>query len=173
MIHALFVALIFLAMIFSVRFTTKMINRYGLEKSVNPYRIKYISKTINIALVVFFVIVLVSVLGYQSTQVYFFLSSIFAVIGVALFAQWSILSNITASLIIFFGFPYRVGDTVQVIDKDADVSGIIEEISLFHVLIRRGEDLISYPNTLILQKGVIKKSLLENVEEQPTGNLDE
>ncbi len=173
MIHLLLAIGIILAMIISVRFSTKMINRYGESKSVNLYRVKYISKTINIALVAFFVILLISVLGYQSTQVYFFLSSIFAVIGVAMFAQWSILSNVTASLIIFFGFPYRVGDKVVVIDKDADVSGIIEEISLFHVLIRRGEDVISYPNTLILQKGVIKKGSLETVEEAPTGNLDE
>jgi small-conductance mechanosensitive channel len=41
-------------------------------------------------------------------------------------------------------------------DKDEDISGIIEEIALFHVLIRRGEELITYPNNLILQKGVIK-----------------
>lgn len=171
MIHSLLVVFIFIAMVFSVRFSTSIINRLGTSKSVSVYRIKYISKTINIALVVFFVILLISVLGYQSTQVYFFLSSIFAVIGVALFAQWSILSNITASLIIFFGFPYRVGDMVEVIDNDADVSGVIEEISLFHVLIRRGEDLISYPNTLILQKGVIKKPLSSYAPVEPTENI--
>jgi len=77
-------------------------------------------------------------------------------LGVALFAQWSILSNITASLIIFFGFPYRVGDTVRVIDGDEDITGIVEEITLFHVLIRKGENMITYPNSLILQKAVVK-----------------
>ena len=86
-----------------------------------------------------------------------FLSSIFAIIGVALFAQWSILSNITASFIIFFNFPYKIGDEIKVIDTDGDISGTIVEISLFHVLIQQGEDLITYPNSLILQKAVIKK----------------
>jgi small-conductance mechanosensitive channel len=94
------------------------------------------------------------------------MSSVFAVLGVALFAQWSILSNITASLIIFFGFPYRVGDKIKVMDKDDDISGVIEEISLFHVLIRRGDELITYPNTLILQKGVIKNPKKAEVKEQ-------
>ena len=93
-------------------------------------------------------------IGYA--QVSIFLSSVFAVLGVALFAQWSILSNITASLIIFFGFPYRVGDNIKVLDKDGDIQGIIEEIDLFHVLIRVGDVLITYPNTLILQKAVVK-----------------
>lgn len=94
--------------------------------------------------------------GLEYSQISIFLSSVFAVIGVALFAQWSILSNITASLIIFFGFPYRVGDKIRIIDKDDDICGVIEEITLFHVLIKREDELITYPNTLILQKGVIK-----------------
>ena len=77
--------------------------------------------------------------------------------GVALFAQWSILSNITASMIIFFGFPYRVGDRIKILDKDDDMSGIIEEISMFHVILRREDgNIVTYPNTLILQKAVLK-----------------
>ena len=80
-----------------------------------------------------------------------------------MFAQWSILSNITASLIIFFGFPYRVGDYITVVDKEADISGVIEEISLFHVLIKREGQLISYPNTMILQKPVVQKIRVEEI----------
>ncbi|MCV2403397.1 mechanosensitive ion channel family protein [Marinomonas sp. C2222] len=117
---------------------------------------KYIIKTTNIAISILFLILLINVSGLQYSQVSIFLSSVFAVIGVALFAQWSILSNITASLIIFFGFPYRVGDQIRIIDGGEDISGKIEEISLFHVLIKRDEELITYPNSLILQKGVIK-----------------
>lgn len=86
-----------------------------------------------------------------------YLSSIFAVIGVALFAQWSLLSNITASVVIFFAFPYRVGDRIKVTDPDFDLSGSVEEISLFHVLIRTDAgNMVTYPNNLILQKPVIK-----------------
>lgn len=102
-------------------------------------------------------------LGIQYSQLSVFLSSVFAVIGVALFAQWSILSNITSSLIIFFAFPYRVGDVIRIVDKDDDLSGIIEEISLFHVIILRGDALITYPNSLMLQKAVIKVSDLSKL----------
>src|SRR5690606_28274450 len=101
------------------------------------------------------VVCLILGLGYSEVSV--FLSSIFAVVGVALFAQWSILSNITASMIIFFGFPYRVGDQIKVLDKDDDMTGVIEEISMFHVILRRPDgNLITYPNSLILQKAVLK-----------------
>lgn len=97
------------------------------------------------------------VLGIDYGKFTVFLSSAFAVLGIALFAQWSILSNITAGILIFFNFPYRVGDTVRIANKDFDLSGMIEEITTFHVLIRHIDgDLITYPNSLILQTPVIK-----------------
>ncbi|MCM2680292.1 mechanosensitive ion channel domain-containing protein [Echinimonas agarilytica] len=161
----LIVGLILLALYSSLRFATSTIDKLGSAKSVSAYRIKYITKTVSLALMVFYAIVLLSFLGIEYSQVSIFLSSIFAVLGVALFAQWSILSNITASLIIFFGFPYRVGDKIKVVDKDDDISGVIEEIAMFHVLIRRGNELITYPNSLILQKAVVKRSAIEAVDE--------
>mgnify|MGYP001493188503 FL=1 len=151
------IALIILSVfLISRRFLGNLITTISSSKSVRPYRVKYITKTLNLALTVFFIIVLTVMMGIEYHQLTLFLSSVFAVIGVALFAQWSILSNITASLIIFFAFPYRVGDKIRVVDKDDDISGTVEEISLFHVIIRRNEDMITYPNTLILQKAVIK-----------------
>lgn len=67
------------------------------------------------------------------------------------------LSNITASFLIFFVFPYRVGDRIKVVDRDEDISGIIQDIRMFHVLIKHDNgNLITYPNSLMLQKSVIK-----------------
>lgn len=150
------VAALFAAYLICLNVMSRAIAKFGNRKSVSIYRIEYIRKTLKMGLTTFFVIVLFLLLGIEYSQLTVFLSSVFAVIGVALFAQWSILSNMTASLIIFFFFPYRVGDQVRVVDKDDDISGCIEEISLFHVLIRRDGELITYPNNLILQKAVIK-----------------
>ena len=104
-----------------------------------------------------FLIIGSMVLGIDYGKFVVFLSSAFAVLGIALFAQWSILSNITAGILIFFNFPYRVGDKVRIANKDFDLTGMIEEITTFHVLIRHTDgDLITYPNSLILQTPVIK-----------------
>ncbi|UTW02060.1 mechanosensitive ion channel [Amphritea atlantica] len=140
----------------AIRFINRNINRLGELKNTDPYRIKYIAKTLNIALTLLFFTLLALLLGIHYSQLSVFLSSVFAVIGVAMFAQWSILSNITASLIIFFGFPYRVGDYIKIVEKDENISGVVDEITLFHVIIRRHGEIITYPNTLILQKPVIK-----------------
>lgn len=154
--NAIIIAAVILSYIISLRFITVAVSRIGDKKSVRAYRVKYITKTLNLAVTAIFLVVLFLSLGVEFAELSLFLSSVFAVIGVALFAQWSILSNIMASMIIFFAFPYRVGDRVKIVDKDDDVSGIVEEITMFHVIIKRGEDVITYPNTLILQKAVIK-----------------
>ena len=112
---------------------------------------------LSLALTAVFVFLLCVLLGVGYGQLAVFFSSVFAVVGVALFAQWSILSNVTASLIIFFGFPYRVGDWIKVVDKDEEILGQIHEISSFHVIITRVTgDMVTYPNSMMLQKGVIR-----------------
>ncbi|MHA7830774.1 MAG: mechanosensitive ion channel domain-containing protein [Flagellimonas sp.] len=60
-----------------------------------------------------------------------FLSSILAILGIGFVAQWSILSNLTASVILFFNHPLRLGDRIRVMDKDFDWTGKVEDISGF------------------------------------------
>jgi small-conductance mechanosensitive channel len=136
---------------------SRLARNYGSHRKQGELRVIYMTRLMNMGLMFCCIVVICLLLGLGYSEVSVFLSSIFAVVGVALFAQWSILSNITASLIIFFGFPYRVGDRIKILDKDDDISGTIEEITFFHVILRRDDDnLITYPNALILQKAVLK-----------------
>lgn len=96
-----------------------------------------------------------------------FASSVFAVVGVALFAQWSILSNATASVLIFFSFPARVGDCIKVIDGDNSVEGEIVEIALFNTQLKDYyNNTVIYPNNLLLQKPVQKITHLSQPQEK-------
>ena len=94
--------------------------------------------------------------------------SVFAVIGIGFFAQWSILSNITSGIIMFFIFPYKIGDYIKIHDKEYLFEGIIEDIKTFHIIIKteKGET-ITYPNSLMLQKGVsvLKPEEMDMVDE--------
>lgn len=127
------------------------------KKQVSLQRKQFIVKSFNVASLGLFGAIFTIILGIGFGDISLFLSSIFAVLGVALFAQWSILSNLTASILIFFVFPYRIGDMIKVAEKDADVSGELIDITMFHVLIRHDDgNIITYPNNLILQKGVTK-----------------
>jgi small-conductance mechanosensitive channel len=157
MIQVGLIVLLVVVYVLVSRFLKSSISLLGRTKSVNEVRITYVTKMLNLGFTAIFILLVCLVLGIGYGQLAIFFSSVFAVVGVALFAQWSILSNITASLIIFFGFPYRVGDWVKVVDKDDEILGQILEISTFHVIIERlSGDIVTYPNSLILQKAVVR-----------------
>lgn len=113
--------------------------------------IKYINYTIG------FLVLLCGFIiwGVAISDVGVVFSSVFAVIGIAFFAQWSILSNVTSGIIMFFTFPYKIGDYIIIHDKDFDYQGTVEDIKGFHIVLKtRQNQLITYPNSLIMQKGV-------------------
>ena len=86
---------------------------------------------------------------------FIFLSSILAVIGVAFFAQWSLLSNVTASFILYFNHPLKIGDRIKIYDKDFPFEGKIEDITAFFIYIKLEDDtVVSIPNSLVLQKSI-------------------
>jgi small-conductance mechanosensitive channel len=150
----------------------KIIHDISVRRALGDLRVLYITRLMKMGMVFCGLVVMCLILGLGYSEISVFLSSIFAVVGIALFAQWSILSNITASMIIFFGFPYRVNDRIKILDKDDDMSGVIVEISMFHVILQRPDgNLITYPNTLILQKAVLKidypivEPIAENAED--------
>jgi small-conductance mechanosensitive channel len=154
----------------AAKLLNKFIHDVSVRRALGDLRVLYITRLMNIAMVFCCLVVICLILGLGYSEISVFLSSIFAVVGVALFAQWSILSNVTASMIIFFGFPYKVNDHIKILDKDDDMSGIIVEITMFHVILRRADgNLITYPNTMMLQKGVLKLDypVVEAIAENP------
>jgi len=85
--------------------TKKALIRFSLLKAIEPHRRKII---VGISYLVYYVIaflIVLLIIGIDIKQFAFFATSILAVLGVGFFAQWSILSNITASVILFFLSP--------------------------------------------------------------------
>jgi small-conductance mechanosensitive channel len=82
-----------------------------------------------------------------------FITSVLAVIGIALFAQWSILSNISSALIIFISHPVKLGESITIIDKEFDITGRVSDIGLFYVIMKTETDeKIMIPNNLFYKK---------------------
>nr|WP_314864306.1 mechanosensitive ion channel domain-containing protein [uncultured Flavobacterium sp.] len=135
--------------------TTKLVRRYArlsqtIERRTNLV-IKYLHLLINILLIV----ALIIIWGVDTKDIILAISSIATVVGVAMVAQWSILSNITSGIILFFAFPFKIGDTIHIHDKDFPVIAEIEDISAFYIsMINKEGELVIYPNNLLLQKGV-------------------
>lgn len=80
-------------------------------------------------------------------------TSLIALVGVALFASWSILSNLTAFFLLLIHQSYRRGNYVRIIDVDNYAEGYISEINLFHTkLITDHREVIIYPNNLLISR---------------------
>lgn len=153
---ALTVALV-VGYFFSKWSLVKLLAKLGATKQVPEVRIKNVTNYFILMLFLVLFLSLMMVWGVDYEGMLVFLSSVLAVIGVALVAQWSILSNITAGVIVFFSFPARIGDTVEIVDGAHRIKGTITEINLFQVLlIDEDKQEIAYPNNLILQRPVIK-----------------
>ncbi|QBA63939.1 mechanosensitive ion channel domain-containing protein [Muriicola soli] len=151
-------SIVTLMMVLILRFITyKAVRKVGSISDLNEARTRLVSKYISFAFWVFAVVALILIWGVNIRELGLIFSSVFAVIGVALFAQWSILSNVTAGIILFFSFPFKIGDRIQIMDKDLETSGtyLIEDIKAYHIHLRRENgELITYPNNLMLQKAV-------------------
>ncbi len=141
----------------SYRLFKRILEKIARRKGVADKRLFYIEKVFEALFVVAALIVIAFIWSVDINGISVFASSIFAIIGVAMFAQWSILSNVTASIIIFFTFPARIGDKIKIVDGDNSIEGTIREISLFQVELTDDEGhTVLYPNNLLLQKPVIR-----------------
>jgi small-conductance mechanosensitive channel len=147
--------------IYTNKLIKKFIQKLGTSKNVPTQRVLYLENFFTLMLVLGFVIVFSLIFSIDYKGLLVFASSVFAVVGVALFAQWSILSNVTSSIIIFFSFPAKIGDKIKTLDGDNSITGTITKITLFQVELEdeNGNQVI-YPNNLLLQKPVVK--ILQN-----------
>lgn len=161
-------SLILILAFFVVRFFIgKLIQKIGKQKGIYIGRTKIIIRYITLFNFGIAILIELYILGVDFENLIVVFSSIFAVIGIGLFAVWSILSNITAGMLMFFSFPYKIGDKIEIHDKDFPIIGIIEDIRAFQLLLRiENGDLVTYPNNLVMQKAItlIKKDAI--VEEK-------
>lgn len=146
----------------------KAVNKMGKSSDINVARVSLIKRYVNVTL--FFIALLIEafIVGFEVSDLAVVFSSVFAVIGIALFAIWSILSNVTSGIIMFFSFPYKVGDKIEIHDKDYPIQGIIEDIRAFQLHLRMDNgDLTTYPNNLMLQKAVtlVQKDAIDDESE--------
>ncbi len=135
--------------------TIQLIKKYAINSEVIESRKNLVIKYISVFFTTLFFIGLTIIWGVQTQDLVLTVSSVLTVIGVALFAQWSILSNITSGFIVLFSFPFKIGDTIKVHDKDFPIEGEIISIHTFYTLVKTLDgELVTYPNTLFLQKGI-------------------
>ncbi|MDH0098437.1 mechanosensitive ion channel family protein [Ectopseudomonas hydrolytica] len=156
------VLLIILLAWIAQRILTRAISRLGARYSLLPQEVLQPLRGLLRWLIMGSAFMLVlERLGVSATVLWTALTGFTAVAAVAFFAIWSVLSNMFCALLIFTMGPFRIGDTVEVIDS-ADkpgVKGRVIAINLFYTTLQDlAEDaagaLLQVPNSLFFQKSV-------------------
>lgn len=133
----------------------KLIRKFARSSEIIERRTNLVIKYIYLLVNFLTLFILILIWGVRTKDIFIALSSITTVLGVAMFAQWSILSNITSGIILFFSFPFRIGDIIKIHDKEFPIEAEIEDIRAFYVHMKTKEgETITYPNNLLLQKGI-------------------
>jgi small-conductance mechanosensitive channel len=149
---ALVVAFLILVKIVARNSINRILSKFdfGVERK----RISH--KIVNLFITLFALIFLAGIWNIDRSQLMVFITSTITLVGVGFIAQWSILANVTSSLILFFNHPMKLGQEIQVLDKEYDINGTLIDISFFFLYIKTEEgETITIPNSVVLNK-VIK-----------------
>ena len=146
---AIIIAFLLLINFIFRKWSTRSTNKLHLAAE----RHKITIRIINAATILIGAITLAGIWGLNQEELFVFFTSTLTVLGIAFFAQWSILSNITSGILLFFNHPLHIGDTIKIIDKDLPVEGVLKDITVFfmHVETIDGE-YITIPNSVVTQK---------------------
>ena len=143
-----------------IRFAAdKAIEKVSAKFAYQKARAKIMKKFVHFFMLFISFQFLLFIWGVDQSELVFFISSMLTVLGIAFFAQWSIISNVTSSFIIFFSYPCRIGDAITVLDKDYPISGRISDIEIFFVTIKADDgEIITITNNVFIQKMIKQKS---------------
>lgn len=138
---------------FAIRYMGRYIIRNAVVRSsFKAKEEKEIMRLLNLLIVLVLAVVLTAIWGVKQSEVLIFATSVLTVLGVAFFAEMSILSNVTACLVLFFQHPIKIGDTIKVLDNDHAIEGELIDITYFFVFIRTTDrGTITMPNTVLLK----------------------
>ncbi len=141
----------------------RLINKTITDKVLQKSRIQLIKRSIHFILLLVSLIILMVIWGVKQSELAVFVGSLLTIIGVAFFAQWSLLSNITSSIIIFFGHSVKIGDSISIMEtKDYELEGEVLNIGLFFTKVKMypTDEEITLPNNIFIQKTIRKVSHL-------------
>lgn len=119
----------------------------------------FVSSLANIILKVLLIISVASMIGVETTSFVAAIGAAGLAIGLAL--QGS-LSNFAGGVLILLFRPFRIGDWIEA----QNVSGTVDNIQIFHTILRTGDN-----RTVIVPNGILSNGIITNTNRQPTRKI--
>ena len=130
----------------------KSLSRLGAKFSYDPNRTAGTKRLTIISLYTITILLLVIVWGGDLENLWVSIGSILGVIAIGFFAIWSILSNIVAGIIIYAINPFKITDTLILVEKE--VKGKVKDIGLIYTILEDEDGTMTVPNNLFFQQVV-------------------
>lgn len=144
----------------------RLIKKTLSEKLFYNARGIIIKRAINFILLLLGISVITLIWGVNQADLAVFVGSVLAVVGVALFAQWSLLSNVTSGIILFFNHSVKIGDNIVIMEaKDYIIEGKVTNIGIFFTTLQTPDsEEITLPNNIFINKSIRKVVTNEEVK---------
>ena len=133
----------------------RTINQIASFRSLSPQRVVSVRRAGQFIGRVTLAAVIALIVSIEFQGILVILGAVSAAIGIAFFAQWSILSNVTTSIIMFWRFPIHVGDRIAILGVEGS-AGVVREITpFFIILLDEHGNIITVPNNQTLQQNFV------------------
>ena len=135
--------------------TKNFVNNSLKHTNIQRGRRKMIIKAVQLLSFLMAIVLVSAIWGLKQNEIAVYVGTILTAIGIAFFAQWSLLSNVTSSLLLFFNHPVKIGDKIKVLDKDCPFEGEVTDLTYFFIHVKTDEgEITTIPNSVLLQKSV-------------------
>ena len=134
-----------------IRLITKMLERSKVEKSLYTF----LTSIVNVVAWFLLIIVIVSILGIETSSFIALFASAGVAIGMALSGT---LQNFAGGVMILLFKPFKVGDFIEA----QGYAGVVKEIQIFNTIIRTGDAQI-----IIIPNGGLSTGTMKNSTKEP------
>jgi len=135
--------------------TKNFVNNSLKHTNIQRGRRKMIVKAVQLLSFLMAIVLVSAIWGLKQNEIAVYVGTILTAIGIAFFAQWSLLSNVTSSLLLFLNHPVKIGDKIKVLDKDCPFEGEVTDLTYFFIHVKTNEgEITTIPNSVLLQKSV-------------------
>ena len=161
LVPGLQILLILVAAMLLQHFLRRLVKRAGHHYQLPRELLVPLNGMLRWTILVGALLLLLERLGVSATVLWTAFTGFATVGAVAFFAAWSVLSNLFCALLIFTVGPFRVGDTIELLDtaEKPGARGRVVDINLLYTTLEDSTvgaagSLLQIPNSLIFQRVV-------------------
>lgn len=143
-----------------VRKVVKLIKKIMVKRKVNPSVSSFVSSMIDVVAMAVIIIMIISVLGIDTSSFIALFASAGVAIGMALSGT---LQNFAGGVMILLFRPFKVGDYIEA----QGIGGSVKEIQIFNTVINTPDNKI-----ILLPNGPLSTGIINNYSREPLRRLD-